>query len=223
MGPHRHKHRLVLRGIQPLRHISEPSLSAKIHPFGDPCGNRTRVTGVRGRCLDRLTNGPCTACPALRAGARSARRPFMGLVSPMCPDWCRFRDPAFGWNSTRCAFGTFPCSACPGFARRGFADGRSKGCRPLDPAWYRLRRFWILKRYAFGMGRPSRASPEAASPTAVHGACQPHVPRLVSLPRPSLRLELYKVCLRHIPLLGLPRSCLAAGLVRHQGLEPGTR
>jgi hypothetical protein len=26
---------------------------------GDPCGNRTRVTGVRGRCLDRLTNGPC--------------------------------------------------------------------------------------------------------------------------------------------------------------------
>ena len=25
---------------------------------GDPCGNRTRVTGVRGRCLNRLTNGP---------------------------------------------------------------------------------------------------------------------------------------------------------------------
>ena len=98
--------------------------------IGDPCGNRTRVTGVRGRCLDRLTNGPGTASSS--------------------------------------------------FAR-------------------------------------------AAPPTAVHGACQPHVPRLVSLPRPSLRLELYKVCLRHIPLLGLPRSCLAAGLVRHQGLEPGTR
>ena len=148
-------------------------LSVIYTSYGDPCGNRTRVTGVRGRCLDRLTNGPGTAFS--------------------------------------------------GFARRGFADGRSKGCRPLDPAWYRLRRFWILKRYAFGMGRPSRASPDAASPTAVHGACQPHVPRLVSLPRPSLRLELYKVCLRHIPLLGLPRSCLAAGLVRHQGLEPGTR
>ena len=109
MGPHRHKHRLVLRGIQPLRHISEPSLSAKIHPFGDPCGNRTRVTGVRGRCLDRLTNGPGTAFS--------------------------------------------------GFARRGFADGRSKGCRPLDPAWYRLRRFWILKRYAFGMERPAQVLP----------------------------------------------------------------
>ena len=26
--------------------------------IGDPCGNRTRVTGVRGRCLNRLTNGP---------------------------------------------------------------------------------------------------------------------------------------------------------------------
>ena len=25
---------------------------------GDPCGNRTRVTGVRGRCLSRLTNEP---------------------------------------------------------------------------------------------------------------------------------------------------------------------
>ena len=26
--------------------------------FGDPCGNRTRVTAVKGRCLNRLTNGP---------------------------------------------------------------------------------------------------------------------------------------------------------------------
>ena len=26
--------------------------------FGDPTGNRTRVTAVKGRCLDRLTNGP---------------------------------------------------------------------------------------------------------------------------------------------------------------------
>ena len=27
--------------------------------FGDPTGNRTRVTAVKGRCLDRLTIGPC--------------------------------------------------------------------------------------------------------------------------------------------------------------------
>ena len=26
--------------------------------LGDPCGNRTHVNGVRGRCLNRLTNGP---------------------------------------------------------------------------------------------------------------------------------------------------------------------
>ena len=26
--------------------------------LGDPCGNRTHVSGVRGRCLNRLTNGP---------------------------------------------------------------------------------------------------------------------------------------------------------------------
>ena len=26
--------------------------------FGDPCGNRTHVCGVRGRRLSRLTNGP---------------------------------------------------------------------------------------------------------------------------------------------------------------------
>ena len=31
---------------------------AKEEYFGDPCGNRTHVNGVRGRCLNRLTNGP---------------------------------------------------------------------------------------------------------------------------------------------------------------------
>ena len=89
MGPHRHKHRLVLRGIQPLRHISEPDLSAKIHPFGDPCGNRTRVTGVRGRCLNRLTNGPWTAFPALLdRSALRATAVQKGLHTPLwIPRW----------------------------------------------------------------------------------------------------------------------------------------
>ena len=27
--------------------------------FGDPDENRTRVTAVKGRCLNRLTTGPC--------------------------------------------------------------------------------------------------------------------------------------------------------------------
>ena len=39
-----------------LKHLSA------IHSFGDPCGTRTRVAGVRGQSLNRLTNGPgwCT-------------------------------------------------------------------------------------------------------------------------------------------------------------------
>ena len=44
----------------------------RFRSFGDPCGNRTRVTGVRGRCLNRLTNGP-------------NRRPGANL-------WCAIRD-----------------------------------------------------------------------------------------------------------------------------------
>ena len=28
--------------------------------FGDPYGNRTHVTAVKGPCLNRLTNGPYT-------------------------------------------------------------------------------------------------------------------------------------------------------------------
>ena len=30
----------------------------RAYRFGDPDGNRTRVTAVKGRCLNRLTNGP---------------------------------------------------------------------------------------------------------------------------------------------------------------------
>src|SRR3954465_7340572 len=29
-----------------------------LHLIGDPYGNRTHVTAVKGRCLNRLTNGP---------------------------------------------------------------------------------------------------------------------------------------------------------------------
>ena len=45
---------------------STPTLYGSLSPYilnilfflGDSCGNRTRVTGVRGRCLNRLTNEP---------------------------------------------------------------------------------------------------------------------------------------------------------------------
>ena len=30
--------------------------------FGDPDENRTRITAVKGRCLDRLTTGPGSGC-----------------------------------------------------------------------------------------------------------------------------------------------------------------
>ena len=36
--------------------------------FGDPYGNRTHVCGVRGRRLNRLTNGPCGAPSRIRTG-----------------------------------------------------------------------------------------------------------------------------------------------------------
>ena len=39
---------------QPNTHSLHPSLST----LGDSYGNRTRVSGVRGRCLNRLTNEP---------------------------------------------------------------------------------------------------------------------------------------------------------------------
>ena len=43
---------------------SQPNSTKKEQPsmdgcsFGDPYGNRTHVTAVKGRCLNRLTNGP---------------------------------------------------------------------------------------------------------------------------------------------------------------------
>ena len=45
----------------PLR-LLLPQSPGKLSLFclsaGDPCGIRTHVNGVRGRCLNRLTNGP---------------------------------------------------------------------------------------------------------------------------------------------------------------------
>ena len=52
---------------------SSPSLAREI--FGDPCGTRTHVNGVRGRCLNRLTNGPCAPLmPVVAFGAPSGIR-----------------------------------------------------------------------------------------------------------------------------------------------------
>ena len=78
--------------------------------FGDPWENRTPVCGVRGRCLNRLTNGPWTAFPALLdRSALRATAVQKGLHTPFgSPVGCRLRRPAafsrgFG---IRCACGT---------------------------------------------------------------------------------------------------------------------
>ena len=57
------------------------SISAFL-PFGDSCGNRTRVAGVRGRSLNRLTNEPCLS---------SQRLMVFALISPCNFSWCTIR------------------------------------------------------------------------------------------------------------------------------------
>ena len=53
-----------------------------LSPFGDSCGNRTRVAGVRGRSLNRLTNEPCLS---------SQRLMVFALISPCNFSWCTIR------------------------------------------------------------------------------------------------------------------------------------
>ena len=47
---------------------SETHLGIDVY-FGDPRGNRTPVTAVKGRCLNRLTKGPKTSDVLLSQGA----------------------------------------------------------------------------------------------------------------------------------------------------------
>ena len=49
-----------------LHHLLYPSLSAEI--TGDPYRIRTDVNGVRGRCLNHLTNGPLVHLHGLEPG-----------------------------------------------------------------------------------------------------------------------------------------------------------
>ena len=82
MGPRCHMHRLNYPYEKSIK------LCTNIEN-GDPCGNRTRVTGVRGRCLNRLTNGPWTAFPALLdRSALRATAVQKGLHTPLwIPRW----------------------------------------------------------------------------------------------------------------------------------------
>ena len=41
-----------------MRKKEADAFASALFRFGDPYGNRTHVTAVKGRCLNRLTNGP---------------------------------------------------------------------------------------------------------------------------------------------------------------------
>ena len=49
---------LLLYCSIPVRHKKIPPAKQEGFFHGDPYGNRTHVTAVKGRCLNRLTNGP---------------------------------------------------------------------------------------------------------------------------------------------------------------------
>ena len=69
----RNDYRLCCSSLFPKNIYISPSYEG--HISGDPCGNRTRVTGVRGRCLNRLTNGPSSSAPPeALSGAPSGTR-----------------------------------------------------------------------------------------------------------------------------------------------------
>ena len=77
----RYGNRWTLSVINTNYSFVSKSLSAFL-PFGDSCGNRTRVAGVRGRSLNRLTNEPCLS---------SQRLMVFALISPCNFSWCTIR------------------------------------------------------------------------------------------------------------------------------------
>ena len=47
-------------GFEPVNQgVADPRLTTWLLRLSDSYGNRTRVTAVKGRCLDRLTKEPC--------------------------------------------------------------------------------------------------------------------------------------------------------------------
>ena len=47
-----------MSSVSPRKKLKKTGLIKNPVEFGDPTGNRTPVTAVKGRCLDRLTMGP---------------------------------------------------------------------------------------------------------------------------------------------------------------------
>ena len=94
MDPHRHQHQLGRMDSSPTLYDQTHS-RVTINIFnlqrknGDPYGIRTHVIGVRGRCLNHLTNGPF---PYFNS---SGQRPEPSLTSGPT-SWCTIRDSTPG-------------------------------------------------------------------------------------------------------------------------------
>ncbi len=52
----------------------------KVPFYYDPYGNRTRVTAVKGRCLNRLTNGPSIKLNIFANGPKWTRTIDLTLI-----------------------------------------------------------------------------------------------------------------------------------------------
>ncbi len=63
----------TLRFLQNFTSSNFLLLKIFFNSFGDPYGIRTRVTAVKGRCLNRLTNGPCISIFKSSGGERGIR------------------------------------------------------------------------------------------------------------------------------------------------------
>ena len=59
MDPHSNQHQLIHRCYRRTNCIRLPFALFVKRKLGDPYRIRTDVNGVRGRCLNHLTNGPC--------------------------------------------------------------------------------------------------------------------------------------------------------------------
>ena len=71
-----------------LLYLFFPYLRSLYHLHGDSCGNRTRVAGVRGRSLNRLTNGPYNAELQHIKKNRSEQK----YICPLREIWCTIGD-----------------------------------------------------------------------------------------------------------------------------------
>ena len=89
--------------------------------FGDPYGNRTHVFAVRGRCLNRLTNGPCLSSRSSISQGGHVVKCFFWIFSRMFAFFC-FCVAKWEENRTRSA--PFGGGKYPYVCHRGKGNGQ---------------------------------------------------------------------------------------------------